>query len=421
MSKLAINGGQPVRSKAWEFNFHGPAEIGELEKEYVMNVLNHGKVFRFMNDEDKSYPAMMEKFYRERLGVNYALAVNGGTSALICALAALGVGPGDEVIVPAYTFIATAAAVLAVRAVPVIVECDDTLNMDPEAFEAAITPYTKAVIPVHMRGVMAQLNEIVAIAKKHGLYVVEDAAQANGGSYFGKPFGSIGDIGCFSFQFFKVITSGEGGMVVTNNEVWAARAGYQHDSAYQFWGDQISVPSIPGENYRMSEINGALGYAQAQKMDGIVSKLRHNKKRIVAGIKDIPGIRLQRVVDPEGDVSTGVIFFVEDKALAQPFSEALRAEGIPNGNIFNGGFADRHIYRNWDYIMDKRMASPVGTPWNCSEYKGNVDYHADMCPVTLDYLSRAISIGLNQRIADEDCDDVIQAVTKVAESLLIKA
>jgi dTDP-4-amino-4,6-dideoxygalactose transaminase len=421
MSKLAINGGQPVRSKVWDFNFHGPTEIGELEKEYVLNVLNHGKVFRFINDEDKSYPALMEKFYRERLGVNYALAVNGGTSALICALAALGIGPGDEVIIPAYTFIATAAAVIAVRAVPVIVECDDTLNMDPKAFEAAITPYTKAVIPVHMRGVMAQLNEIVAIAKKNGLYVVEDVAQANGGSYFGKPLGSIGDIGCFSFQFYKIITSGEGGMVVTNNNVWSARASYQHDSAFQFWGDKITVPSIPGENYRMSEINGALGYAQLQKMDGIVTKLRHNKQRIVAGIKDIPGIRMQRVIDPDGDVSTGVVFFVEDKAWAQPFSEALQAEGIPNGNIFNGGFADRHIYRNWDYIMDKRMASPVGTPWNCSEYKGNVNYHPDMCPVTLDYLSRAISIGLNQRIADEDCDDVIQAVIKVAESLPIKA
>jgi len=418
---LAINGGQPVRTKEWDFSSHGPSEIGELEKEYVMNVLEHTKMFRFMNDNDKSYPALMEKFYRERLGVNYALAVNGGTPALICALAAAGIGPGDEVIVPAYTFIATAAAVVAVRAVPVIVECDDTLNMDPKAFEAAITPYTKAVIPVHMRGVMAQMNEIVGIAKKHHLLVIEDVAQANGGSYFGRPLGSIGDFGCFSFQYYKVITSGEGGMVVTNNEEWAARAGYQHDSAYQFWGSEIKVLSFPGENYRMSEINGALGYAQLHKLDGIISKLRHNKKRIAAGIADIPGIQLQRVVDPDGDVSTSIIFFMENKDLAQTFSNALKAEGIPNGNMYNGGFADRHIYRNWDYILEKRMASPVGTPWNCSEYKGNVSYHVDMCPITLDYLSRAISIGLNQRMTDQDCDDVIQAVNKVDKALLGKS
>jgi dTDP-4-amino-4,6-dideoxygalactose transaminase len=418
MSILAINGGKPVRTKKWDFNSHGPAEIGELEKEYVWKVLEHKRMFRFINEDDQSYPALLEKFYRDRLGVNYALAVNGGTPALICALAAAGIGPGDEVIVPAYTFIATAAAVVAVRAVPVIVECDDTLNMDPKAFESAITPYTKAVIPVHMRGVMAQMNEIVAIARKHHLLVIEDVAQANGGSYFGRPLGSIGDFGCFSFQYYKVITSGEGGMVVTNNEEWAARAGYQHDSAFKFWGKEINVLSIPGENYRMSEINGALGFAQAQKLDGIIAQLRRNKKRIIAEIKDIPGIRLQRVVDPEGDVSTGVIFFVENKQLAQTFSEALKAEGIPNGTVFNGGFADRHIYKNWDYILQKRMASPVGTPWNCNEYKGNVTYHADMCPVTLDYVSRAIGVSLNQRMNDQDCDDVIQAVNKVAGALL---
>ncbi len=416
MHKLAIDGGSPVRTKPWMFDYHGPLEIGELEKQYVLDVLDHGRVFRFMNEVDSSYPSLLENYYKQRLGVEYALAVNGGTSALICALAALGVGPGDEVIIPAYTFVATAAAVVAVRAVPIIVECDDTLNMDPQAFEAAITPYTKAVIPVHMRGVMAQMDEIMRIAKQHDIFVVEDVAQANGGSYFGRPLGSIGDMGCFSFQFYKVITSGEGGMVVTNQEAWAARAGYQHDSAFQFWGDTMKVPSIPGENYRMSEINGALGYAQAQKLEDIVAKLRAVKKQIVHGIRNVPGIQLQRVVDPEGDVSTSVILYLRNHEAAQQFSKALEAEGVPNGHIYNGGFADRHIYCNWDYIMEQRMASPVGTPWNCSEYKGNVSYDRQMCPVTLEYLSRAITIGLNQKMTEEDCEDVVQAVTKVAEA-----
>ncbi|SDX61570.1 DegT/DnrJ/EryC1/StrS aminotransferase family protein [Paenibacillus sp. CF384] len=418
MERLAIEQGKPVRSKPWTFQFHGPDEIGELEKEYVLKALDSRRMFRFMNKQEESYPALLEKFYKDRLGVSYALAVNGGTSSLICALAAAGIGPGDEVIVPAYTFIATAAAVVAVRAVPVIVECDDTLNMDPAAFKAAITPYTKAVIPVHMRGVMAQMNEIMTIAKQHGLVVIEDVAQANGGSYFGKPLGSIGDYGCFSFQHYKVITAGEGGMVVTNSLEGYIRAGHQHDCAFQFWGGDNSVDTIPGENYRMSEINGALGFAQAQKLDTILGQLRENKQRIVAGVAQVPGLTLQRVVDPAGDCGVSFVFYLPEGNKASAFSKALQAEGIPNGTVDNGGVADRHIYRNWDYILQKRMASPVGTPWNCDAYKGSVSYDPDMCPVTLDYLGRAISIGLHQRMSNEDCDDVIQAIQKVAAVLL---
>ncbi|WP_165822678.1 DegT/DnrJ/EryC1/StrS family aminotransferase [Paenibacillus montanisoli] len=418
MERLAIEQGKPVRSKPWNFHFHGPDEIGELEKEYVLKALDSRKMFRFMNKREESFTAQLEQFYKNRLGVSYALAVNGGTSSLICALAAAGIGPGDEVIVPAYTFIATAAAVVAVRAVPVIVECDDTLNMDPAAFEAAITPYTKAVIPVHMRGVMAQMNEITAIAKQHGLTVIEDVAQANGGSYFGRALGSIGDFGCFSFQHYKVITAGEGGMVVTNSHEGYIRAGHQHDCAFQFWGGDERVDTIPGENYRMSEINGALGLAQAQKLDTILGRLRQNKQRIADGLAPIPGLALQRVVDPAGDCGVSIVFYLPDSRAAGTFSKALQAEGIPNGTVDNGGVADRHIYRNWDYILNKRMASPNGTPWNCAEYKGSVSYDPDMCPVTLNYLRRAISIGLHQRMSQEDCDDVIHAIRKVAAVII---
>ncbi|SFT14947.1 DegT/DnrJ/EryC1/StrS aminotransferase family protein [Paenibacillus sp. BC26] len=418
MERLAIEQGQPVRGKPWTFQFHGPDEIGELEKAYVLQALDSRRMFRFMNKREESFPALLEQFYKDRLGISFALAVNGGTSSLICALAAAGVGPGDEVIVPAYTFIATAAAVVAVRAVPVIVECDDTLNMDPAAFRAAITPYTKAVIPVHMRGVMAQMNEIMSIANQYGLVVIEDVAQANGGSYFGKPLGAIGDYGCFSFQHYKVITAGEGGMVVTNSQEGYIRAGHQHDCAFQFWGGDAEVETIPGENYRMSEINGALGLAQAQKLDTILGQLRENKKRIVSGVANIPGLALQRVVDPAGDCGVSFVFYLPDSKAAGTFSKALQAEGIPNGTVDNGGVADRHIYRNWDYILQKRMASPVGTPWNCAEYKGSVSYDPDMCPVTLDYLGRAISIGLHQRMSHEDCDDVIHAIQKVAAVLI---
>lgn len=417
MEKLAIEGGKPVRTKP--FDFGGIIEIGDLEKQYVMQALEGNTLFRF--HAKNSFSARLEQYYQEKLSMPCSLAVNSGTSALICALAAAGIGPGDEVVVPAYTYIATAAAVVSVGAVPLIAECDDTLNMDPASLKATITPYTKAVIVVHMKGVMAQMNELVEVAKQHNLIVIEDVAQANGGVYFGKPLGTIGDFGCFSLQSFKIITAGEGGMVVTRNKEWISRARYKHDAGYQFWDDEHNkVPSFAGENFRMSEINGALAFAQVQKFEELMGQLRRNKKRIVAGLKDIEGIQLQRVVDPEGDCSITLNFFLETAEIAQKFSDALNAEGIPNGTMHNGGFADRHIYCNWDYILEKRAASPVGTPWNCSEYKGNVAYDKNMCPQTLNYLGRAISIGINQKMQEEDSGDLVHAIQKVAAHYLKK-
>ncbi|RKN62001.1 aminotransferase class I/II-fold pyridoxal phosphate-dependent enzyme [Paenibacillus ginsengarvi] len=210
---------KPIRTKPWKFGLHSTEEFGQEEKDLVLGVLEKKRVFRFYgNDKSQSEAYQLEQLYRERTGTKHALAVNAGTSALVAALIGAGIGPGDEVIVPAYTYIATAAAVLIARAVPIIVEADDSLTMDPQAFEAAITPYTKAVIPVHMRGVPCRMDEIMEVATRRGIKVIEDVAQANGGSYKGKPLGSFGLAGCFSFQQYKLITAGEGGMVVTNDE-----------------------------------------------------------------------------------------------------------------------------------------------------------------------------------------------------------
>lgn len=417
---LAKHGGTPVRTKPWVPTFISTEEFSDLEREYVLNVLQKKRVFRFYRQGlELSEAARLEQLYRERTNTSYALAVNSGTSSLVSALVGAGIGPGDEVIVPAYTYIATAAAVLIARAVPVIVEIDDTLTMDPAAFEAAITPYTKAVIPVHMRGTPCQMDEILAIARKHGLLVIEDVAQANGGSYKGNPLGGMGDAGCFSFQQFKVVTSGEGGMVVTNNPELHARASVYHDCAVSFWGVEPStrVGSFAGENYRMSEIQAALGLAQSSKMDSVVNRLRKVKSTIVDGLKSIEGIQLQRVPDPHGDVSYSLVFYLPDGEKASAFSQLLAAEGIPNGTIHNNGFADRHIYVNWDYVLEKRGATANDTPWNCSSYKGNVQYSKDMCPRSLDLLGRAISISLHQNMTEEDCRDAVDAITKVAKHL----
>ncbi|WP_274362342.1 DegT/DnrJ/EryC1/StrS family aminotransferase [Paenibacillus thermotolerans] len=417
---LAVDGGTPVRQKPWTPPFISSEEFDDLEKQYVLNVLNKKRVFRFyQHGLEDSEASKLEALYRGRTGTKHALAVNSGTSALVCALIGAGIGPGDEVIIPAYTYIATAAAVLIARAVPVIVEVDDTLTMDPHAFEAAITPYTKCVIPVHMRGVPCQMDEIMAIAEKHNLIVIEDVAQANGGSYKGRPLGSIGEAGCFSFQQYKVITSGEGGMVVTDNAYLQARASVYHDCAVSFWGveSSVKIDSFPGENYRMSELQAALGLAQSTRLDEVVGKLRKIKRRIVEGLSSVDNIQLQRIPDPEGDVSYSFVFYVADHETALAFSDRLSAEGIPNGSIRNNGFADRHIYVNWDYILEKRGTSDKDNPWNCQSYKGNVQYSKNMCPNTLELLSRALAVSLHQNMTDEDCDDVINAIKKVASHM----
>lgn len=408
---------QPVRTKPWGFGMHSSEEFGEEEKALVLGVLDKKRVFRFLgSDKEQSEAFRLERLYRERTGAKHALAVNAGTSALVSALIGAGVGPGDEVIVPAYTYIATAAAVLLARAVPVIVEVDDSLTMDPVALEAAITPYTKAVIPVHMRGVPCRMDEIMEIAGRRGLIVIEDVAQANGGSYKGRALGSIGRAGCFSFQQYKLVTAGEGGLVVTNDDTLHERASIYHDSAFVYWGmnAQNKQPAFPGENYRMSELHAALALAQSGRIDAIVSRLRHIKSSITAAIGDLPQIRLQPVPDPQGDVSYSLVFYLPTAELARRFAQRLSREGIPNGTIDNNGFADRHIYKNWTYVMEKRGASERDTPWNCASYKGSVEYSPDMCPKTLDWLGRAIAIGLHQHMTDEDCDDAIRAIRKTA-------
>lgn len=417
---------QPVRTKPWEFGLLSTAEFGGLEEQYVLNVLRKKRVFRYTGkDRELSETYQLEQLYRERLNVRHCLGVNSGTSALVAALIGAGIGPGDEVIVPAYTYIATATAVLIARAVPVIVEVDDSLTLDPGALEAAITPHTKAVIPVHMRGVPCQMDEIMAIASKHKLAVIEDVAQANGGSYKGVPLGTIGNAGCFSFQQYKLVTAGEGGMLMSNEDELFARASIYHDSAFTFWGKDrfsfwgtdsaIDVPAFPGENYRMSEINGALALAQSQRIEAIVAKLRHSKQKIVEGIRDLPHIQLQRIPDPAGDVSYSLVFYLPTTEQAKQFAKELNAEGIPCGTQNNQGFADRHIYKNWTFVLAKQAISDKDNPWTNEHYKGDVQYSEDMCPKTLALLSRAISIELHQDMKDEDCEDVIEAMRKVAE------
>jgi len=421
-SQLAIEGGQPVRATPLRGGFHGSAEIDQREIEAVLGVLNKKRLFRFLAEgAEESEAAKVEGWYRQRLGREHCLAVSGGTAALICALFGIDAGPGDEVVIPAYTYVATAAAVIAAGAVPVVAEVDASLNMDPDDLERKITPHTKAVIPVHMRGIPARMDEIIAVARKHNLIVVEDVAQSNGASYKGRYLGTYGDVGCFSFQQYKVITSGEGGLVATDDLAIYDRARMQHDCAARFWegleGRHYDYV-ISGENYRFSELAAALVWAQRDRLDEIIARCRAVKGHIVEGVSEIPGLELQDVPDPQGECGISFAFFLPSADLAKRFGAALNAENIRCGTVYDNSIPDRHIYANWPFMISG-LAEERRAPWKSPFYKGAIKgYSREDCPQSLDYLGRAIMIFIDQFFTLEDADSIVEGIRKVAAALL---
>lgn len=397
--------------------FLGPQEIGDEEIALVTEALRSRNLFRYLKNEDESFTFRFEKEFREASGVGHALAVNSGTSALICALVGLGVSSGDEVIVPAYTYIATAAAVLAIRGIPVIAEIDDSLTLDPADVERKVTPRTKAIIPVHMRGTPSRMDEIMQVARRHNLAVLEDCAQANGGLYRGKPLGSIGHAGAFSLQQFKIITAGEGGAFVTSDQSVYERGCCYHDGAYEFWCalDNRPLRIVPflGENYRMSDLNGALALAQLRKRDRILARLRQIKKHLKSGLEQAPHIEFQDVPDAEGDCAVSLIFFLESEELARQVAGKLQAHGLRATN----SVPDRHFFNHWNYILEKRSSDLYGHPWTDAARPCQIEYSHDMCPQSTDYLSRHVNIALTQSMSDAHVDSCIRVINHVLSSL----
>ena len=412
--KLAIDGGAPVNPGGWPTMFHGPAAIGDEEIEAVTEVLRSQKLFRFL-DPQHSRCAALEEHFRGMTGCNHALGVGGGTASLICGLTGMGVGEGDEVIVPGYTYIASAAAVLICGAIPVIAEIDESLTLDPCEIERLVTPRTKAVMPVHMRGYPCDMDAVLAAARAHGLLVLEDAAQACGGSYKGRRLGSMGDAGCFSLQQYKIITAGEGGMVVTNDDTIYHRAALRHDSAMSFWGDNLAgVPPFAGENFRMNEMEGALGCVQFGRMDGILARCRALSRRIREGIGGLGGIALHRPADPEGECGISVALRLSSANEAKRFAECVRAEGVSCGSLYDKGIPDRHIYCHWEYVMNKGSSDEHGRPWTSPLHDTARSYSPDMCPRTLEILGRIVLFPIFQTYEDQHADMIVQAVHKVA-------
>ncbi len=416
-ARLAIDGGTPVITEPIPGGMHGPSVIDEREINAVTEVLRSGKLFRFVED---SQVKGFETEAAAKLGVKHALMVNSGTSALVCALTGIGVGPGDEVILPGYTFIATAAAIVGVGAIPVIAEIDDSLGLDPADVERKITPHTKAILPVHMQGVPCRLEVIVELARKHKLKVVEDCCQAVGAQYKGKFAGTWGDAGAWSLNYYKVISCGEGGLVFSNDYDVYERAAFAAEPGLPMWMSDAEWQNKPFscQCYRPSEILGALARVQLSKLGDILGHTRRLKKAFLAELAEKPeGYSRQHVDDPSGECGISAAIIVGDKELARKYTEALKAEGLNAGTAYNAGFPDRHIYAYWDSILFKHSPHPSGYPWNDPSYTGDVAYSPDMCPMTLSILGRALRFGFNVNMQEEHARLMAAAINKVDAAL----
>ena len=418
-ARLALDGGTPAKQRPDPPMYPGGMEIDDEEVQAVLEVLHSKRLFRYYGPtEGPSKVRELEEAFAAFMKTEYALAVTSGTAALTCALHALGIGPGDEVIVPAYTWIASAAAVITAGAIPIMAEVDESLLLDPADVEAKITPYTKAIMPVHMRGAPCKMDELLAIARKHNLKVIEDTAQADGASYKGRRLGSLGDVGCFSLQFNKIITAGEGGMVITNDqEIWQ-RALLYHDVAGPRMFKVPSEKLLIGTNYRMPELLGAVALVQLRRLDGLLEAMRERKRMLKAGMADVAkrkGITFRQIVDEEGEAAIALVFFAENADAAGRIAQALRAENIGASTLYRPDAHDYHVYVHWTPIMEKRTWSPNGGPWRDAQRP--IEYHKDMCPRTLDLLGRAVHLNVNPLLTNEDVEETIEGVNRVLEAL----
>ena len=415
--RLAIKGGAPAKQNPDPPMYPGGMEIGDEEEQAVLEVLRAKRLFRYYGPgEADSKASQLERAFAEKTGARYAVAVTSGTAALVCGLQGIGIGPGDEVIVPAYTWIASASAVVAAGGIPVIAEVDETLLLDPADVERKITPYTKAIMPVHMRGAACRMDELMALANEHGLKVIEDVAQANGGSYKGQALGTFGDVGCYSLQFNKIITSGEGGMVVTNDESVWKRTNMYHDVIGALRLEFDAAELLCGVNYRMPELLAAVALVQLRRLDGLIDAMRQRKRMLKAGIEDVTrrkGISFRELADPEGDTAIATVFFMDSAAQADAVSQALRAENIGAGTLYRPQGIDYHVYANWLPIINRRTWTNAGGPWRWAQRE--IEYRPDMCPRSLDLLGRAVHLNVSPLLTNEDVEETVEGLNRVLE------
>ena len=378
--------------------------VGEEEIAAIAKVIRSGALFRYgVGSECDRF----EERYAQYLGVKHFALAASGSNALAAAMIAVGLGPGDEVIIPAHTYMATATSVLTVGAIPVIVDIDESLTIDPAAVEAAVGPNTKAVIPVHMWGAACDMGAIMAVARRHNLLVIEDACQGVGGSYEGRRFGSIGDIGCFSFNYYKNMTCGEGGGVAVNNDVWTERARCAIDPCHFYWqGRHDTEQPFSANGARASELMGAMLNVQLDRLDDMIGAMRRERKMTLEGIAPFAnlGVKPAQMNSPEHDCSTQLMLGLPSAESAERFTSIFPS--------VIAGRTGRHNYTEWDQVlMGLGAAHPSMNPF---DFPANAEcrktYSKTMCARSLDILNRTVMVPMHPLHRDEDIEDTIHNI-----------
>lgn len=354
--------------------------IDDIERHEVEEVLESGYLSRYGREDDPRFKRKvitLEKEFARKIGVDYCIAVNGGTGALMASLVALGVGPGVEVLVSGYTFVASISAIIAVGGIPVLTEIDESLTMGPADAEKKITERTKVIMPVHMLGYPSDMDKIMEIANKHKIIVLEDCCQALGASYKGKKLGSIGNIGAFSLNVNKTISSGDGGLITTNQKELYERAFGFHDQGHRplRMGVEIGKRSLIGINLRMNELTGAFALGQLKKLDLILKLLKEKKEKfreiLIEG--NIKNITFNKIND-SGECNTILTVLFKDKNIAQQVAKALGTKTLSKSGW--------HVYNNMEQIL------------SYVNQEGKMPFKENMLPQTDEILARAINLSI---------------------------
>ncbi len=400
--------------------------FGSEERKEVMDVLETGVMFRFNHDVERKghwKSLEFEKSVADFVGAKYAHSVSSGSTAVVTALAACGVGYNDEVIVPPFTYIATIEAVLWVGAIPVFAEIDETLNLSPEGIKACITPKTKAVLLVQMCGAMAKMDEITALCAEQNIMLIEDSAQALGASYKGKFAGLWGKVGCYSFDFFKITTCGEGGVVVTDDKQLYHNADMFTDHGHDHVGNNRGMEKHPvlGINYRIGEFNAAVGLAQMRKIKQFIEIQRTNKAAMVAALEKSPLVQFRLIPDEAGDSATFLSFFLPDEATARLVVDEMKAAGL---DAFQYWYDNNYHYiKNWEHLTELKTLNPM--PIQAQARPQDWTNIRSYVPKSDNLISRLISlqvkIGWTEEQLTERCQKLLQVMETVGKKVSVTA
>lgn len=399
----------------------GTEFYGAEERKEINDVLETGIFFRYNHDQVRNNIWKAKEFEAEvakLVGAKYAHAVSSGSTAVSCALAAAGIGAGDEVIVPPFTYIASVEAVIFAGALPVFAEIDETLCLSAAGIKKAITPKTKAILLVHMCGQMAQMDEIMQVVKDHNLVLVEDAGQAMAASYNGTSTGLFGKTGCYSFDFFKIATAGEGGVMVTNDEVAYKLADNFADHGHDHIGSNRGMENHPvlGFNYRISELHAAIGLVQTRRVPMIREKNNVHKKFMMQELGKIPGVSFATIPDANGDSATFLNMFLPDTHAAQKVVDSFNANGVGGFNYWYTNMY--HFINQWDHIKEGRVAAKT----NVQLLGAPQDYKNMNLPKTQETIGRLISFGIKASWTEQELKDLVAKMTSsIHQALSITA